>query len=98
MPDAIKAINIEDGPTKGTTLIPFSCANFTIVAPGSATAGTPASDNKPTEIPSSQTSRKVRVSNSSAYLSNFIIVNEGCDFFGVIFLINLLADFSFSTI
>jgi len=33
---------MDEGPTKGTTFIPFSCANLTIVAPGSATAGTPA--------------------------------------------------------
>ena len=76
----------------------LSCANFTIVAPGSATAGTPASDNNPTEIPSLQTSKYAFVSSSSAYLSNSIIFNECCAFFGVIFLIKRLAVFSFSTI
>ena len=93
-----KASKMEEGPTNGTTCIFFSCANFTILAPGSAMAGTPASESKPTLKPCSQTSKYFRVSNSSAYLSNSIKFKEGCDFLGVIFLINLLADFSFSTI
>ena len=76
----------------------FSCANFTILAPGSATAGTPASDSNPTFIPCLQTSKYLLVSISSAYLSKDIICKDGCDFLGEIFLINALADFSFSTI
>ena len=41
-----------DGPTSGTTSIPFFCAIATISAPGSAIAGQPASEIIPMECPS----------------------------------------------
>ena len=42
---------IDDGPTMGTTWMPSSCARATSAAPGSATAGHPASEIKPTSLP-----------------------------------------------
>ena len=51
LPDAINASRIELGPTSGTTLTPRSCARRTSSAPGSATAGQPASETSPASVP-----------------------------------------------
>ena len=59
---------MDEGPTKGTTCISFSCAILTTSAPGSAIPGQPASDNKPTGLPLRQPSRKLGKSLSSVYL------------------------------
>ena len=48
-PDAISASTIDDGPTSGTTRKPSRCAASTSAAPGSAIAGQPASDSRPSE-------------------------------------------------
>jgi hypothetical protein len=50
-PDAITASRIELGPTSGFTRTPRRCASRTRFAPGSATAGTPASDISPASWP-----------------------------------------------
>ena len=52
------ASSIDDGPTSGTTCIPFSCASLTTAAPGSATPGHPASLISPTLKPSKQGFKK----------------------------------------
>lgn len=52
IPDAINAKRIDDGPTSGTTSILCLCANATMLAPGSATPGHPASESRPTDFPS----------------------------------------------
>ena len=51
-PEAISASNKLDGPTKGRTSKPCLCANATKFAPGSATAGQPASLTMPILRPS----------------------------------------------
>ena len=43
-PEAISASISDDGPTAGTTSMPCLCARATSCAPGSATAGNPASE------------------------------------------------------
>ena len=53
-PDAITAKIMEDGPTKGMTRSPLRWAMATTSAPGSATAGQPASEITPTGIPCSK--------------------------------------------
>ena len=58
----MRANNIEDGPTRGTTLILFSCANFTISDPGSAIPGHPASEIKAISFPSKQGFKKLLIS------------------------------------
>jgi len=98
MPELIIAINIDEGPTRGVTFIFFSCAIFTISAPGSATPGHPASDKSPTFVPFKHGVKKLGKSLGSVNLLRRDIVNEGCDFSGVIFFMNRLAVFSFSTI
>lgn len=45
---------MEDGPTKGMTRSPLRWAMATTSAPGSATAGQPASEITPTDIPCSK--------------------------------------------
>src|SRR5690606_13410774 len=42
---------MDEGPTWGRTAMPMSCAMATTVAPGSATAGQPASDTRPMSWP-----------------------------------------------
>jgi len=39
------------GPVRGTTFIPLEWARDTKLVPGSATAGTPASESNPTDSP-----------------------------------------------
>ena len=46
-PEAISASTIEEGPTSGTTRKPSRCAASTSAAPGSAIAGQPASESRP---------------------------------------------------
>src|SRR5579859_3094401 len=52
-----------DGPTSGTTCMPSWCARLTRLAPGSAMAGQPASESRPTLLPFS--SQRVSRSRSS---------------------------------
>ena len=96
-PLAIKAKIIEEGPTNGTTLIFFSCAIRTISDPGSAMAGHPASDRIPTSCPSKHGFKKEWNSAGSVNLLRTFSFRSAWDFLGLIFLINRLADFSFST-
>ena len=51
-PLAITDISIEDGPTSGIMRMFFFCASATMSAPGSATAGHPASLITPIGFPS----------------------------------------------
>ena len=51
-PDAIRASRMLDGPIRGFTSKPSACASATSSAPGSATAGQPASLNSPISRPS----------------------------------------------
>ena len=43
----MSASTMEEGPTSGTTLNPSACAASTSLAPGSAIAGQPASESRP---------------------------------------------------
>ena len=90
IPEAIIASRIEDGPTNGITLMFFWCASFTISAPGSATPGQPASDNKPIVLPSKQGLIKLGKSSGCVCLFNSKSVKLGWDFSGEILLINFL--------
>ena len=72
--DAIIAKRIEEGPTRGTTCIPFSCASFTITAPGSATPGQPASLMTPTSSPAFNV--RIKPINSGAAVRLFIMMNS----------------------
>ena len=76
----------------------FWCASFTISAPGSATPGQPASDNKPIVLPSKQGLIKLGKSSGCVCLFNSKSVKLGWDFSGEILLINFLAALEFSTI
>src|SRR5688572_7404760 len=54
MPEAISASRMDEGPTSGTTRTPASWARRTKAAPGSATAGQPASDRSPQSSPAAR--------------------------------------------
>ena len=56
-PEAISDIIRDEGPTAGTTSIPWRCASATSWAPGSATAGRPASEISATSFPLSNSLR-----------------------------------------
>ena len=92
------ASKIEDGPTNGTTVIPFWCAKRTTSAPGSATPGHPASETSPTETPCLHGFRYVGISEGSVNLFKENNFKSDCDFEALTDLINRRADFSFSTI
>src|SRR6185369_6174238 len=58
-PEAISASVIDEGPTSGTTRKPSRCAASTSAAPGSAIAGQPASERRPSARPSRSGCRNV---------------------------------------
>ena len=89
------ANSIEEGPTRGLTCIFLSCAIFTTSAPGSAIAGHPASDSKPTIFPSKQEFKNDGMSAGSVNLFKGCKIKSGKDFLGQTLLINRLAVFSF---
>ena len=95
-PEDISAINIDEGPIKGTTLIPFLCASLTTSAPGSAIPGHPASEIKAISDLFKHGFKILFNSNEEVCLFNKEIFSSDCFFFGEIFLMNALPGFSFS--
>jgi hypothetical protein len=58
----------------------FSCAILTTSAPGSAIAGHPASDKRPTIFPSKQEFKYDGMSEGSVNLFKGCKIKSGCDF------------------
>ena len=80
-PEDISASIRDDGPTNGITSIPCLWASATRVAPGSATAGSPASDISPTSLPSLNSCRYPSTSRGSVCsLSSWNSRPEICPF------------------
>jgi hypothetical protein len=83
-----------EGPTKGTTCIPFSCASLTITAPGSATPGHPASLIRPIFLPSNKGFKVLVFFHFSTFVQKQR-TNSDCFFSGCTSLIDLRAVFHF---